>query len=221
MEAVVKIGGSLANQPNNLKRLCRRLVALAEKHKLLIVPGGGRFADLVREFDRTQRLSPTATHLMALLAMDQYGILLSSIVPDARTVKHLKAARRLQTRGLLPILLPSEMAFKDMYLEHSWNVTSDSIAARVAGLSHASMLILLKDVDGIFNANPEKKSEAKIIRELRASELRSLDQSCVDSFLWRVLRKHGLECYVANGRHPRRIEAILDGAPSVYTRIKP
>jgi len=221
LEAVIKIGGSLANQPDSLKRLCGRLVALAEKRKLLVVPGGGSFADLVREFDRTQLLSPTAAHLMALLGMDQYGILLSSIVPHARTVKKLKAARALQTRGLLPILLPSEMTSKDIYLEHSWNVTSDSIAARVAGLSNTSMLILVKDVDGVFDANPEEKSEAKIIRELRASELRSIGQTCVDSFLWRVLKKHRLECYVVNGRYPRRIEAILDGAPSIHTRIRP
>ena len=221
MEAVIKIGGSLANQPDSLKRLCRRLVSLAEKRKLLVVPGGGSFADLVREFDRAQPLSPTAAHLMALLGMDQYGILLSSIVSDARTVKSLKAARALQTRGRLPILLPSEMTSKDIYLEHSWNVTSDSIAARIAGLSNASILILVKDVDGVFDVDPEEKREAKIITELRASELRSIGKTCVDSFLWRVLKKHRLECYVVNGRYPRRIEAILDRAPSVHTRIRP
>jgi len=221
LEAVIKIGGSLANQPDSLKRLCRRLVALAEKRKLLVVPGGGSFADLVREFDRIQQLSPTAAHLMALLGMDQYGILLSSLVPDARTVKNLKSARTLQTKGLLPILLPSEMISKDTYLERSWNVTSDSIAARVAGLSNTRILILVKKVDGVFDANPEEKGEAKIIRELRAAELRSCGQTCVDSFLWRVLKKHRLECYIVNGRYPRRIKAILDGAPSTYTRIRP
>jgi len=220
LEAVLKIGGSLANQPTSLRKLCRRLVALAGKHELLIVPGGGRFADLVREFDRTQMLSPTAAHLMALLGMDQYGILLSSIAPSAQTVKSLKVARQLQEKGLLPILLPSNIAWRDKFLEHSWNVTSDSIAAHVAGLTHAGMLILVKDVDGIFDFDPKKRSGAKIIRELRASELRSLNQSCTDVFLWRVLRKHGLECYVVNGRHPKRIEAILKGASTICTKIE-
>jgi hypothetical protein len=220
LEAVIKIGGSLANRPTNLKRLCRQVVALAKKHKLLIVPGGGRFADIVREVDRTHKLSTTAAHLMAVLGTDQYGILLSSTVRGAQTVKDLKGARQLQSKGLLPILLPSKMTFEDNYLEHSWNVTSDSIAARIAGLSHANMLILVKDVDGIFGEDPKEKN-AEIIRELRLSELRLLDQTCVDSFLPRVLRKHRLECYVVNGGHPGRIAAILEGASTVCTRIKP
>ncbi|HXZ98084.1 MAG TPA: hypothetical protein VED24_01820 [Candidatus Acidoferrum sp.] len=221
MEAVIKIGGSLASQPSNLQKLCSRLVALAGEHELLIVPGGGRFADLVRQFDRTQRLNPTAAHLMALLAMDQYGILLSSIAPSAQTVKDLKAARQLQEKGLLPILLPSEIASRDKYLEHSWNVTSDSIAARVAGLIHSRVLILVKDVDGIFDFDPKRRSGAKIIEELRASELRSLNPSCTDAFLWRVLSKHGLECYLVNGHYPRRIEALLRRAATIRTRIRP
>lgn len=220
MEAVIKIGGSLAKRHSDLKRVCRRMAALARKHKLLIVPGGGTFADVVRELDRAHRLSATAAHLMAVLGTDQYGILLSSTVRGAKTVKDLKAARQFQSKGLLPILLPSKMTFEDNYLAHSWNVTSDSIAARIAGLSHANMLILVKDVDGIFDKDPKKKN-AKIIVELPVSELRSLNQGCVDPFLWRALRKHELECYVVNGKYPGRIEAILEGRPTVCTRIKP
>jgi len=220
LEAVIKIGGSLEKQPRNLKRLCRRLVVLARKHRLLIVPGGGIFADIVREVDRTHKLTSTAAHLMAVLATDQYGILLSSTSRRTQTVRDLKSARILQSKGRLPILLPSKMTFEDKYLEHSWNVTSDSIAARVAGLSHANMLVLVKDVDGIFDKDPKTKN-AKLIGELRLSELRLLDQTCIDPFLPRVLGKHRLECYVVNGKYPRRIEAILDGTLTVCTRIKP
>jgi aspartokinase-like uncharacterized kinase len=221
MEAVIKIGGSVAKQPKNLRRLCALLVPLAGKHKLLVVPGGGRFADIVREVDRTHKLSDTAAHYMAVLGTDQYGIMLSTALPTSRTVGNLREARELQKRGRLPILLPSKMIFHDDFLEHSWDVTSDSIAARIAGLAHAKKLILVKDVDGIFDSGPKKGRNAKIFRDLPLRMLRSLGQTCVDSFLPRVLRKHRLECYIVNGAHPTRIEAILDGVPTICTRIKP
>ena len=218
---MIKIGGSLANRPGNLRRLCAALEVLASQHEILVVPGGGRFADLVRDVNRTHHLSDTAAHFMAVLGTDQYGILLSSIAPEARTVRDLKGARELQQNGQLPILLPSKLIFHDNFLEHSWSVTSDSIAARIAGLSHAKKLILVKDVDGIFDSDPSKKKSAKLFRELPLPTLRSLRQTCVDPFLPRVLGEHRIECYVVNGRHPRRVEAILEGSSTICTRIRP
>ena len=83
MEAVLKVGGSLAEYPTSLKRLCRKLAVFAKDHKILIVPGGGTFADAVRDFDKTHGLSSTVAHKMAILAMDQFGLFLSDITPNS------------------------------------------------------------------------------------------------------------------------------------------
>ncbi len=72
---VVKIGGSLALYPDKLKELCIRLSEAAKKHKMVVVPGGGEFADLVRNCDKRFNLSCKASHRMAILGMDQYGLL--------------------------------------------------------------------------------------------------------------------------------------------------
>ena len=81
MEAVLKVGGSLAEYPTSLERLCKELAIFAKDHKILVVPGGGRFADVVRGFDKTYCLSSIVAHKMAILAMDQFGLFLSDITP--------------------------------------------------------------------------------------------------------------------------------------------
>ena len=52
-------------------------------HRIVVVPGGGPFADAVRDFDRSLGLSPHTAHWMALLAMDQYGHVLADRIPGA------------------------------------------------------------------------------------------------------------------------------------------
>jgi aspartokinase-like uncharacterized kinase len=219
MEAVLKVGGSLAEYPISLKRLCKELASFAKNHKILVVPGGGRFADVVRAFDKTYGLSNTAAHKMAVLAMDQFGLFLSDITPNSYACHSLDKVKRFPG-GKLPIFLPSRFILREDPLEHSWDVTSDSIAAYVAGVVHAEKLVLVTDVDGIFTENPKKSLDAKLIAEVSAEQLLSWDRrTSVDKTLPKLLLKTRLDCYVVNGKHPERVEAVLEKQRSLYTRI--
>lgn len=220
MDAVVKVGGSLSGDPSALRALCRHLGGWASRYRLMIVPGGGDFADAVRRHDRLYGLPNIISHKMAILAMDQYGLLLSSLTPYAFTTYSLKRACNAPGNSL-PILLPSRFMFKRNPLENSWRVTSDSIAAYFASEIQAEKLIIVKDVDGIFTSDPKKHADAKLIEEVYASELEIRQHSCVDAFLPTLLKLKGLGCYVVNGRHPERIMRILEGEKAVYTRIIP
>ena len=60
MDAVIKVGGSLAEKPAALKALCTRLSEIAKEHSVVVVPGGGKFADAVRECDNQYGLSADA-----------------------------------------------------------------------------------------------------------------------------------------------------------------
>ena len=57
------------------------------RHRLLVVPGGGPFADAVRAFDQREGLSADAAHWMAILAMDQYAYVLVERIPGAVLVE--------------------------------------------------------------------------------------------------------------------------------------
>jgi aspartokinase-like uncharacterized kinase len=93
------------------------------------VPGGAGFADAVRDADRRFGLHAHTSHRMAILAMEQFGWLLSDLI-----------------RGV-PVLLPAGLPLDE--LPASWDVTSDSIAAWVAHRVGAERLVLVKAADGL------------------------------------------------------------------------
>jgi aspartokinase-like uncharacterized kinase len=111
---------------------------------VLVVPGGGPFADAVRRIDTEIGLSVYASHWMATLALDQYAELLASRIPLSRVVRSAGGALAALATGELPILAPSDWLRSADPLPHSWEVTSDSIAAWVAGQVGAERLVLAK-----------------------------------------------------------------------------
>jgi 5-(aminomethyl)-3-furanmethanol phosphate kinase len=144
---VVKVGGGLAAVPGALEKVCSALAAAARLHPIVIVPGGGPFADAVRQFDRRVGLSAEAAHWMAVLAMDQYAEVLASRIPQAVLLDDAGRIRELLGRGLPIVLAPSRWMRAADALPHSWDVTSDSIAAFVAGALGADRLVLIKPAD--------------------------------------------------------------------------
>jgi aspartokinase-like uncharacterized kinase len=220
MDAVVKMGGSLAEDPEALRVLCNKLSLLAKKYTIVIVPGGGKFADVARDFDQRFALSRDISHKMAILGMDQLGLLLSDLTPGSRVFQELVNAKRIMKAGELPIFLPSRLMFEENPLENSWDVTSDSIAAYVTIQLCAAKVILVTDVDGIFTEDPKKNSDAKLMMSVTAKQLLKLNRrTSVDGFLPNLLSKTRIDCYVVNGKHPERVEAILCGRETICTRV--
>jgi len=221
MDAVIKVGGSLAENPATLKTLCNRLSEIAKRHSITVVPGGGKFADAVREIGRQYALSADAAHRMAILGMDQFGLLLTQVIPNSCATYSLNAVKQLSKRKAVPILLPSRLMFKKNPLEASWDVTSDSIAAYFASQLRTDKVILVTDVDGVFKSDPKKHPVTKLISKLSTRELLAFSQgTSVDRFLPKLLQKTRLDCYVVNGAYPERIDAILAGQNTVSTLIK-
>lgn len=139
---IVKLGGSLLGSPELAQWLA--LIAKFGDGKVLIVPGGGVFADAVREAQKTSNTSDAVAHELALLAMDQFGLLLAGMNQELVTASsELEIAERgWQHRGI--IWLPSKMVLADDSIPKSWDVTSDSLSAWLANKLGADQLILVK-----------------------------------------------------------------------------
>jgi 5-(aminomethyl)-3-furanmethanol phosphate kinase len=142
-EVVVKVGGGLlrAEGLDGLRRGCAEAVALARDRPVLVVPGGGPFADAVRAVDAQVGLGDHFAHVLALRAMDQLGVLLAPMLPGAEVLDRLVAPASL---GLL-LAAPAFAGHPD--IPASWDVTSDSLAVLAAGAIGAEEAILLKPVD--------------------------------------------------------------------------
>lgn len=138
---VVKLGGSLARSP----RLPAWLDAVAGcPDPLVLVPGGGPFADRVRELQDRWRFDDAAADAMAILAMEQFGHMLAALRPGLRPAGSRAAMDRARREGAVPIWMPGWMAEADGARARSWDVTSDSLAARLAGRLGARHLVLVK-----------------------------------------------------------------------------
>ncbi len=209
IDCLLKIGGALIEYPENLKKLCKAVSRLSKKYKLIITPGGSRFADQIRDIDTRFHLEKVTSHKMAILAVDQYGLLLSNLIPNSTVTYTISEAVKPEKKPI--ILLPSRIMFKENPLEASWNVTSDSIATYIAYLTRAEKLILAKDVDGIFTEDPKKNENATLIWQINARELKREKYSCVDSYMPDLLLRFRLNCYIVNGNFPIRIKSILEG----------
>ncbi len=213
-DAVLKVGGSLS-RGQNLAALCQTIGRLGSHHRLLIVPGGGNFADAVRDHYRRYHLSETTAHRMALLAMDQYGWLLGDLIPEGVVVRDVLAAREAAARGRASILLAATLVIEADPLPHSWQVTSDSIAAWIAGLVGAARLVLLKDVDGLFSAQTDS---AQLLPTMPVRDLKN-HQGGVDEYLSVVLASLTLATWVINGQQPDRLVELLNTGQTIGTRI--
>ncbi|HWP48890.1 MAG TPA: hypothetical protein VNM22_17175 [Candidatus Limnocylindrales bacterium] len=223
IDTVIKIGGSLS-AGGNLHPLMQTVATLAHDHNLLVVPGGGGFADTIRYYYRKYRLSEITSHHMAILAMDQFGLLLHDITPHSQAVRTISEARQALAHKQLPILLPSTLLFNLDPLPHSWSVTSDSLAAYITRIIKARRLILIKDVDGILSLdhNLLRTSEEKQILPvlLRSVSISDLHQyKCVDSYFSKALEGIS-ECWILNGNHPERLTQLLEQGQALGTQIR-
>jgi aspartokinase-like uncharacterized kinase len=205
---VVKVGGGLGDSA--LPGLCAALGELGKRHPLLVVPGGAGFADAVREADRRFRLRAATSHRMAILGMEQFGWLLSDLIPGAVRCADLAAVRAGRATVLLPAALPLDR------LPASWEVTSDSIAAWVADQAGAGRLVLVKEADGLYASWPAR---GEPIARLTVAELAAIGTTGVDEHLPALLESARFETWVIGGRDPSRVAELLERGTTAGTRI--
>jgi aspartokinase-like uncharacterized kinase len=205
---VVKVGGGLGDDA--LPALCNALGELGGRHPLLVVPGGAGFADAVREADRRFGLRAATSHRMAILGMEQFGLLLSELIPGAERCDDLTRVGAGRTTVLSPVALPLDA------LPASWDVTSDSIAAWVADRAGAGRLVLVKAVDGLYAHWPPRGDP---FTSLTVAELAALQAGGVDAYLPVLLGGARFETWVIGGRDPARLVELVERGTTVGTRV--
>lgn len=145
---VVKLGGGLLETPGALEASVQAVAALAVRWRVVVVPGGGPLADAVRRLDERIGLSDDAAHWMAILAMDQYAHVLAERIERSVLVEEPGGIAEAFAAGRVAVLAPSRWMRSADVLPHTWDATSDSVAAFVAGALGARHLVLVKPADG-------------------------------------------------------------------------
>jgi aspartokinase-like uncharacterized kinase len=210
MKLIVKLGGSLLTTGRELVQF---LCDYAKKNELslVIVPGGGLFAEAVKKLSERANISNDTAHWMAVLAMHQYGLFLADGQPEIPVVERIA---EIQHADYICIVLPYKILKADDSLPHTWAVTADTIAAFITHKLGEKTFIKVTDFDGIFDET------GALIKGIQPNELIEKDhRGCIDVELPRFLLQHDLRCVIVNGNHPERIIDVIEGRETICTRV--
>jgi len=138
---VIKLGGSLFDTPE-LRQWLQLLEKTSQQEPVLIVPGGGPFADEVRHAQRLHGFSDHTAHHMAILAMAQFGLLLMDLAAKIEPFYYSKPLSTFEN-GLY-VWLPDREILNAAELPHSWDISSDSLALWLSQQLNASELFIIK-----------------------------------------------------------------------------
>lgn len=216
MRIVIRIGGSVVATPVNPQLINKHVEVLqklkAEGHELVVVVGGGALA---REFIRIAKelglreedqddLAISVSRLFAQLFVKKLGELCCGKVLTSidETVSCLASGKIAVLGGLKP------------------GMTTDAVAALVAGHIKADLLIKATDQDGVYNKDPRKHSDAVKLDKLSFDELSKVlaekkhhagIHQILDPEAVKILQAKHLKILVLNGFKPENILLALKG----------
>jgi 5-(aminomethyl)-3-furanmethanol phosphate kinase len=175
---VIKLGGSLLGQ-SHLKSWLSQIVRYGQA-QVVIVPGGGMFADTVRDAQSILHLSDQSAHQMALLAMNQYALLMKDLAPELVLCETIESIKDVHSCSKVALWMPAKVIKDQTHLPQNWTLTSDSIAAWLARELQFDYLVLVKS--------------ARIRSQVTINQL--VSHEIVDAYLPDLLNNAGFKCWL-------------------------
>ncbi len=240
---LVKIGGNILESQQNISTTISQLNVLLYKlkkfQKIIIIPGGGEYANFVRYIDNNLSIGDTLAHWEAILAMDKNAENLHRQFPLILLIDNFsnlyEHVREQSATPKLIIFQPFFFLYNNNELPHDWNVTSDSIALYLAFKLKLNICYLIKDIDGIFD------NKGKIISLLTTKEFEELKKSNqlaqmdnrpngiknqstpIDSYCLQLVERYGISCVLLNGASSkdRIVQYFTKSKNKICTKIKP
>ena len=139
---VIKIGGSLQHA-GNLPDFLALLVEYAAG-QAVIVPGGGDYADQVRQLQAEKGLDDITAHRMALRAMEAYGAFLISCESRLQPARSFNEIIQLLAGRKIPVWFPYDIVTDNPSIPACWEVTSDTLSLWCAEQLRCRDLFILK-----------------------------------------------------------------------------
>lgn len=202
---ILKLGGSLFD----LEDLDTRVQSVLDRlqQPTLIVAGGGRFADEVREFQlRHPELSDSDAHDAALETLSVSARLVASLMRLPLTTAWDRASNAVADASAM---LRLANVYQD--LPPSWDVTSDSVAATIARTQHVDRVVLLKST-----SLPQSLSEAVETYAVDANFPAATDRLAID---WCNLRLSEVEINPTGwGDGPSNASSVVSTAIATQAR---
>lgn len=152
MIEVIKLGGSLCH-PRTIQAAIVWLEQQAQSHSIIVVCGGGAYADTVRIQQQRLGFDDVIAHRQALLAMEQTAIYLQRVW-NQTTGRDMPIS---EYGAPMTLWSPRRLLFDQSAIPASWAITSDSLAAWLANQMGAHQLSVMKSLDiGLDQGSPQE-----------------------------------------------------------------
>jgi len=235
---IAKIGGKIFENHENLENTLNQFKTLLfEKKvidKLIIIPGGGSYANFIRVIDRKLNIGDDLSHWMAIFAMNCNGIAISQEYKEIKRIKDIDELK--ESNESILIFLPFDFLYQLDELPHSWSVTSDSLAIYIASILKLNHCFLIKDIDGIFIKNQiepiqeiSTKEYEKLRKDNKLAEFQTQyddlkKSNPIDLYSLKLINDFKISCIILNGSsNTKRIVSFFDEKISerdkIYTKI--
>ena len=147
---VLKLGGSLMRSKELVVWL-ENIFSRTRDNIIIVIPGGGEFAENIREIQKQLNFNNKIAHKMALLAMCQYGYFLTGINADIKILKNTKMPCLDKNIGGSFLWLPDDLLENISEITGNWDFSSDSISLWLATYLTADKLVIVKSKKIIYN----------------------------------------------------------------------
>lgn len=222
MKIVIAIGGSILLKEydhTKFQEYSEILKSLSEEHELFIVVGGGKpareYIGMARELGAGEAqcddIGIEVTRINARILLSALGDYAYQRIPE-----NFKEACEFSAYGKIIVMGGTEPA-------HS----TDAVSAILAEYVHADKLINLTSVDGMFDKDPNKYSDAKLIKQITADEMIELisgkenkagTYEIFDMTAIQMIKRSSLETIIVNGFEVENLKKAIDGE-DIGTRI--
>ncbi|MFX0039293.1 MAG: hypothetical protein ACFFAB_08165 [Candidatus Heimdallarchaeota archaeon] len=234
--AVFKIGGKILEELDDLRSTISQLEQLYSENlinKIILIPGGGSFANFIRKIYSELKFTEEIAHWMGIISMNYNGLELSKKFPNLQITESYEQIK--EKKSTLCIFLPYEFIKENDKLPHSWDVTSDSIALFIAKELELNECFLIKDVDGILNKEnqvikeistskfKDMRDSGDLAESLSKNESLKLKTTPIDPYTTSLIDKYNISCIILNGtRSSPRILNYFQSTKledKIYTKI--
>ncbi|HIH18182.1 MAG TPA: UMP kinase [Nanoarchaeota archaeon] len=207
-----------------LKKLKSLILGLSRREQVVIVCGGGRTAreyisalekEGASEYERCS-VGIECTRLNALLVALFLGQLANSHIPTTtgEFLKAMKKHRIVVTGGGL----------EDAHI----GTTSDGTTAFLTALLHEKEFINLTNVSGLYDKDPRKFRNAKLVPRISYGDFWKLmgkvkekpgQHFILDSYATKIITKNKIRVAILDGKEIKNISSYLDGRKFVGSVI--
>ena len=151
-------------------------------------------------------------------------ILLTKFAVDTDHKKQnvINTMETLLEMGIIPIVNENDTCAIDE-LDGDKIGDNDRLSAIVAEIVNADLLVMLTDIDGLYNKNPKNNHDAekievveKITDEIRTMASGSGSNRGTGGMITKIIAaeyatSYGIECCIMNGETPKRLYDLFDG----------